>query len=104
MSKNRNKINATNKYFTLTGKYKRPTAIPATSSITTLDGSLPQTLSTIDEDHTPAIVMVRVIINELVKGGKPPFHARYQQTQQTADAILPPPLIYPIPETEENSL
>ena len=104
MSKNLNKMNAAATYFTLTGNNNRPMAIPETSSITTFEGSLPHTFSTTDEDQTPAKVTTMAMVNEKDKGGKPPAHARYHQTQQTAAAILPPPFIYPIPITEENSL
>jgi len=79
--------------------------MPATSSITTRAGSLPQIGSTLEEDHTPIKVIKMVIITETKRGGQVPAHARYQHIQQAIAATVPPPLpIYPIPRLVENSL
>jgi len=101
MSKNLNKINADNKYVTLTGRKSRPMHIPETSSITTLEGSLPQTDSTTVDDHTPISVIIAVTTSEIVKGGVVPCQAKYQNNPATAAAMEPPPLIKPMPKTEE---
>ena len=67
--------------------------MPATSSITTRLGSLPQIFSTMPDDQTPARVIAIVIINENNRGGGAvPIHARYQQIQQKIAANVPPPL------------
>src|SRR6185437_7877514 len=92
MSKKRNKINAHNKYFTWAGKNKRLMHIPATSSITTREGSLPQIGTTMPDDQTPANVIKTVITAELINGGYAPLQARYQQMQQASAATVPPPL------------
>ena len=65
--------------------------MPATSSITTLDGSFPQTDSTADDDQTPAKVMITVSRMDGHNGGKAPFQVKYQHKPQSAAAILPPP-------------
>lgn len=105
MSKNRNKIRAHNRYFTLTGKNKRLIHMPETSSITTREGSLPQTVSTIADDQTPTAVIAAVIIRESRRGGKPPAQAKYQQIQHATAATVPAPLpIYPMPRLVAISL
>ena len=78
--------------------------IPATSSITTRLGSFPQIFSTIPDDHTPNNVVTIVIINDNATGGVVPAHARYQQIQQNTAAIVPPPLMQPMPKVEVNIL
>lgn len=69
MSKKRNKISPHNKYVTCTGKKRSPVHIPATSSITTRAGSLPQRGSTIEEDHTPIMVIRIVMTADNATGG-----------------------------------
>ena len=104
MSKNLNKISAHNKYFTLTGIKSSPMHMPATSSITTLLGSLPQIFSTIVDDHVPANIITAVNATEIPTGGTPPRQARYQQMQVAKAANVPPPFKYPIPRVLLNNL
>ena len=78
--------------------------MPETSSITTFDGSLPQRGSTIVDDHAPAKVISKVMITDGNTGGYVPLQAKYQQMQVTAAAIVPPPLIKPMPKVDEKSL
>lgn len=91
ISKNLNKTNPANKYFTVTGKNNRLMHMPAISSITTRCGSLPHVFSTTAELHIPTKVITRVIAKAAMFCG--PFNCKkYQQMQHATAATVPAPL------------
>lgn len=69
ISKKRNKRNAANTYFTFTGRKIILTHIPATSSITTFEGSFPHSGTIADEEMTPPAMTKKVIGIASASGG-----------------------------------
>lgn len=92
ISKNLNRISPHIIYVTVTGTNSKLMHIPATSSITTRAGSLPQTGTNMVDDHTPISVIDTVIITDAIAGGKLPCQHRYQIKQQATAAAVPAPL------------
>ncbi len=85
-------MNAAKIYFTAVGKNNKLTHIPATSSITILLLSFPQSFSNLPDDQIPipVIEIVAAISNIWLQ---PFLQIKYQHMQTAIAAIVPPPFM-----------